>query len=198
MRTKSNTIGAYMRLSSSAKQCISTEREGAALRTCARLGAERGELLGRGNGASYRSSAFVLCHSKPIKPSRNAPKTPKGVLDVCVCLQEHQTHKTCHSSANVLLKSVSMNLHVRELPRGWNLHTVLAVQIRDTEDVKLATHRCGESAADTGLASDELANRGKARVDGGGGGEAQESGEGGECELHRDFCGGLRKVSERR
>ena len=77
MRTKSNTIGAYMRLSSSAKQCISTEREGAALRTCARLGAERGELLGRDNGASYRSSAFVLCHSKPIKPSKMHLKLPR-------------------------------------------------------------------------------------------------------------------------
>lgn len=66
------------------------------------------------------------------------------------------------------------------------VRTVLAVQVRSTKDVKLAADRRGKSTADRALTGDELANRGGARADSGGGGKAQKSGEGGECELH---CG---------
>jgi hypothetical protein len=64
--------------------------------------------------------------------------------------------------------------------------TVGAVQVGDTKDVSLAAKRCSEAAADTTLALNE--SGGVALCDSGGGGEAQESSEGGKCELH--FGGG--------
>lgn len=71
----------------------------------------------------------------------------------------------------------------------WSVHTVLAVQIGNAQDIELAAHGCGEGAADRALAGDKLSDGGRARTDGGGGGEAHESGDGGECELHCGWCG---------
>jgi hypothetical protein len=49
--TKSADMLDYMRLSTIAEQRIATKRDGAALRTCAGLGAKCVELFGRGDGA---------------------------------------------------------------------------------------------------------------------------------------------------
>lgn len=72
----------------------------------------------------------------------------------------------------------------------WSVRTVLAIQVRNAQDVELAADGRREGATDRGLAGDELADAGGARADGGGGCEAHESSEGGECKLHREWCGG--------
>lgn len=68
----------------------------------------------------------------------------------------------------------------------WRVRTILTVQVRNTKDVELAAHGCGESAANRTLAGDELANSSRARADGGSRSKAHKTGDGEECELHVD------------
>lgn len=88
----------------------------------------------------------------------------------------------------VLIPAPATNNSVSSLftSRGLDLgqRTVCAVQVGDTKDIGLAAKWCGERAADAALALDE--SGGVALCYCSSGGEAQESGEGGECELHFD------------
>jgi hypothetical protein len=108
----------------------------------------------------------------------------RKMLNVCVSLQKH-----CWSYLWLFFafdRKLLLQCLCRSSSSKWDVRTVFAVQVGNAKDVDLAAHGCGESAADGTLAGDQLAHSGGACADGGGGGEAQESGEGSECELH---CG---------
>jgi len=80
---------------------------------------------------------------------------------------------------------ITCQLNPFSYPGICAIRTVRAVQVGNTKDISLAAQWRGEATADLALPSlDGGGSVGETLGDCGGRGEAQESGEGEECELH--------------